>query len=184
VHTCPEKSADGIDRTFEDQSRASISLRARLPQDGRIIVNMEGKPIDFRVSTVPPFPPMGRESLYLSWIRSNTSPVWTVISHAPVLTRPRVWSPSVRHHVCDRPNVSGKTTTFYSALCESRAGITLHRRRPCEDDLAPSCADPGAAKRSWPIFRASLRAFFLPRQDPEFDSGRRNRYKGNGMPSP
>ena len=52
VQKLPKRVQLGIISRFKILSRLDIAEK-RLPQDGRISVTMEGKPIDFRVSTVP-----------------------------------------------------------------------------------------------------------------------------------
>ena len=52
VQNLPKKVQLGLISRLKILSKLDISEK-RLPQDGRISVNMEGKPIDFRVSTVP-----------------------------------------------------------------------------------------------------------------------------------
>src|SRR5918912_4232254 len=52
VQNLPRKVQLGLISRLKILSKLDISEK-RLPQDGRISVNMEGKPIDFRVSTVP-----------------------------------------------------------------------------------------------------------------------------------
>ena len=47
-----EEGAARADLAAEDSQPLDIAEK-RLPQDGRISVTMDGKPIDFRVSTVP-----------------------------------------------------------------------------------------------------------------------------------
>src|SRR5438270_4151038 len=52
VQNLPKKVQLGLISRLKILSKLDISEK-RLPQDGRISVNMEGKPIDFRVSSVP-----------------------------------------------------------------------------------------------------------------------------------
>ena len=52
VQNLPKKVQLGLVSRLKILSKLDISEK-RLPQDGRICVKMEGKPIDFRVSTVP-----------------------------------------------------------------------------------------------------------------------------------
>ena len=52
VQQLPKKVQLGLISRLKILSQLDISEK-RLPQDGRISVTMEGKPIDFRVSTVP-----------------------------------------------------------------------------------------------------------------------------------
>ena len=52
VQRLPKKVQLGLISRLKILSKLDISEK-RLPQDGRISVTMEGKPIDFRVSTVP-----------------------------------------------------------------------------------------------------------------------------------
>ena len=52
VQKLPKRVQLGLISRFKILSRLDIAEK-RLPQDGRISVSMDGKPIDFRVSTVP-----------------------------------------------------------------------------------------------------------------------------------
>ena len=52
VQRLPKKVQLGLISRLKILSRLDIAEK-RLPQDGRISVTMDGKPIDFRVSTVP-----------------------------------------------------------------------------------------------------------------------------------
>ena len=52
VQRLPKKVQLGLISRLKILSQLDIAEK-RLPQDGRISVTMEGKPIDFRVSTVP-----------------------------------------------------------------------------------------------------------------------------------
>jgi type IV pilus assembly protein PilB len=98
-------------------SKLDISEK-RLPQDGRISVYMESKPIDFRVSTIPG--KWGEKVCLRILDKSNTMlGLDKVISHEPTLklVRELIDQPYGILYVTG-PTGSGKTTTLYSALAE------------------------------------------------------------------
>ena len=127
---------------------------------------MEGKPIDFRVSTVPG--KWGEKVCMRLLDKSNTAlGLDTLITHAPVLAvvREMIQQPYGIIYVTG-PTGSGKTTTLYSALAEiNDPGVNISTAEdPVEYDL-PGVTQIQAASDIGLTFAAVLRAFL--RQDPD-----------------
>ena len=165
VQNLPKKVQLGLISRLKILSKLDISEK-RLPQDGRISVNMEGKPIDFRVSTVPG--KWGEKICMRILDKSNTTlGLDKVISHEPVLklVRELVNQPYGIMYVTG-PTGSGKTTTLYSALAEiNEPGINISTAEdPIEYDLA-GVVQIQAHKEIGLDFARILRAFL--RQDPD-----------------
>jgi type IV pilus assembly protein PilB len=165
VQNLPKKVQLGLISRLKILSRLDISEK-RLPQDGRISVNMEGKPIDFRVSTVPG--KWGEKVCMRILDKSNTTlGLDKVISHEPVLrlVRELVNQPYGIMYVTG-PTGSGKTTTLYSALAEiNDPGVNISTAEdPIEYDL-PGVVQIQANKDIGLDFARILRAFL--RQDPD-----------------
>jgi type IV pilus assembly protein PilB len=165
VQNLPKKVQLGLISRLKIISKLDISEK-RLPQDGRISVNMEGKPIDFRVSTVPG--KWGEKVCMRILDKSNTTlGLDKVISHEPVLklVRELVNQPYGIFYVTG-PTGSGKTTTLYSALAEiNDPGVNISTAEdPIEYDL-PGVVQIQANKDIGLDFARILRAFL--RQDPD-----------------
>jgi type IV pilus assembly protein PilB len=165
VQNLPKKIQLGLISRLKILSKLDISEK-RLPQDGRISVNMEGKPIDFRVSTVPG--KWGEKVCMRILDKSNTTlGLDKVISHEPVLklVRELVNQPYGIFYVTG-PTGSGKTTSLYSALAEiNEPGINISTAEdPIEYDLA-GVNQIQAHKEIGLDFARILRAFL--RQDPD-----------------
>ena len=165
VQNLPKKVQLGLISRMKIISKLDISEK-RLPQDGRISVNMEGKPIDFRVSTVPG--KWGEKVCMRILDKSNTTlGLDKVISYEPVLklVRELVNQPYGIMYVTG-PTGSGKTTTLYSALAEiNEPGINISTAEdPIEYDL-PGVNQIQAHKDIGLDFARILRAFL--RQDPD-----------------
>jgi type IV pilus assembly protein PilB len=146
-------------------SKLDISEK-RLPQDGRISVHMEGRPIDFRVSTIPC--KWGEKVCMRILDKSNTaSGLEKLISHEPTLAvvRELINLPYGILYVTG-PTGSGKTTTLYSALAEINVpGINISTAEdPIEYDLKGT-NQVQASKDIGLDFSRILRAFL--RQDPD-----------------
>ncbi|MBV9146599.1 MAG: Flp pilus assembly complex ATPase component TadA [Acidobacteria bacterium] len=117
VQNLPKKVQLGLISRLKILSKLDISEK-RMPQDGRISVSMEGKPIDFRVSTVPA--KWGEKVCMRILDKANTTlGLEKVISHAETLAlvRSLINQPYGILYVTG-PTGSGKTTTLYSALAE------------------------------------------------------------------
>ena len=165
IQNLPKKVQLGLISRMKILSKLDISEK-RLPQDGRISVNMEGKPIDFRVSTVPA--KWGEKVCLRILDKSNTTlGLDKVISHEPTLklVRELVNQPYGIMYVTG-PTGSGKTTTLYSALAEiNEPGINISTAEdPIEYDLA-GVNQIQANKDIGLDFARILRAFL--RQDPD-----------------
>jgi len=165
VQKLPKRVQLGIISRFKILSKLDIAEK-RLPQDGRISVTMEGKPIDFRVSTVPG--KWGEKVCMRLLDKSNTAlGLDTLITHPPVLAtiREMIQQPHGIIYVTG-PTGSGKTTTLYSALAEiNDPGINISTAEdPIEYDL-PGVTQIQAAPDIGLTFASVLRAFL--RQDPD-----------------
>ena len=165
VQKLPKRVQLGVISRFKILSRLDIAEK-RLPQDGRISVTMEGKPIDFRVSTVPG--KWGEKVCMRLLDKSNTAlGLDTLIAHGPVLAmvREMIQQPYGIIYVTG-PTGSGKTTTLYSALAEiNDPGINIATAEdPIEYDL-PGVTQIQVASDIGLTFAAVLRAFL--RQDPD-----------------
>src|SRR6185503_5527871 len=136
VQQLPKRVQLGVISRFKILSKLDIAEK-RLPQDGRISVTMEGKPIDFRVSTVPG--KWGEKVCMRLLDKSNTAlGLDKLITHPPVLAtiREMIQQPHGIIYVTG-PTGSGKTTTLYSALAEiNEPGINISTAEdPIEYDL-------------------------------------------------
>ena len=165
IQNLPKKVQLGLISRMKIISKLDISEK-RLPQDGRISVNMEGKPIDFRVSTVPA--KWGEKICMRILDKSNTTlGLDKVISYEPtlMLVRELIAQPYGIMYVTG-PTGSGKTTTLYSALAEiNEPGINISTAEdPIEYDLA-GVNQIQANKDIGLDFARILRAFL--RQDPD-----------------
>jgi type IV pilus assembly protein PilB len=165
VQRLPKRVQLGLISRLKILSRLDIAEK-RLPQDGRISVTMEGKPIDFRVSTVPG--KWGEKVVMRILDKSNTHlGLDKLIWHPPTLAlvRAMIAQPYGIVYVTG-PTGSGKTTTLYSALAEiNDPSMNISTAEdPIEYDLAGVTqiqvnSDIGLT------FAAVLRAFL--RQDPD-----------------
>lgn len=165
VQKLPKKVQLGLISRLKILSKLDISEK-RLPQDGRISVNMEGKPIDFRVSTVPG--KWGEKVCMRILDKSNTTiGLDKVVTHAPTLKliRELINQPYGIMYVTG-PTGSGKTTTLYSALAEiNDPGVNISTAEdPIEYDLAGVNQIQANADIEL-TFARILRAFL--RQDPD-----------------
>ena len=165
VQQLPKKVQMGLISRLKILSKLDISEK-RLPQDGRISVSMEGKPIDFRVSTIPG--KWGEKVCMRILDKSNTTlGLELLISHAPTLqlVRDLINQPYGIIYVTG-PTGSGKTTTLYSALSEiNDPSINISTAEdPIEYDLG-GITQVQANKDIGLDFARVLRAFL--RQDPD-----------------
>jgi type IV pilus assembly protein PilB len=165
VQNLPKKVQLGLISRLKIISKLDISEK-RLPQDGRISVNMEGKPIDFRVSTVPA--KWGEKVCMRILDKSNTTlGLDKVIANEDVLKKVRdlIAQPYGIMYVTG-PTGSGKTTTLYSALAEiNDPEVNISTAEdPIEYDLA-GVNQIQANKDIGLDFARILRAFL--RQDPD-----------------
>jgi type IV pilus assembly protein PilB len=137
IQNLPKKVQLGLISRLKIIAKLDISEK-RLPQDGRISVNMESRPIDFRVSTIPG--KWGEKVCLRILDKSNTMlGLDKVISHEPTLklVRELINQPYGIMYVTG-PTGSGKTTTLYSALTEiNDPGFNISTAEdPIEYDLA------------------------------------------------
>jgi type IV pilus assembly protein PilB len=165
VQRLPKKVQLGLMSRLKILARLDISEK-RLPQDGRISVTMEGKAIDFRVSTVPG--KWGEKVCMRILDKTNTHlGLDKLISHAPTLAlvRDMINQPYGIVYVTG-PTGSGKTTTLYSALAEiNDPGVNISTAEdPIEYDL-PGVTQIQVHSDIGLTFAAILRAFL--RQDPD-----------------
>jgi type IV pilus assembly protein PilB len=165
VQQLPKKVQLGLMSRLKILSKMDISEK-RLPQDGRISVTMEGKGIDFRVSTVPG--KWGEKVCMRILDKSNTTlGLDKLIAHAPTLAlvRDMIAQPYGIVYVTG-PTGSGKTTTLYSALGEiNDPGMNISTAEdPIEYDL-PGVTQIQVHADIGLTFAAILRAFL--RQDPD-----------------
>jgi type IV pilus assembly protein PilB len=165
VQKLPKKVQLGLVSRMKILSKLDIAEK-RLPQDGRISVSMEGRPIDFRVSTVPG--KWGEKICLRILDRSSTRlGLDALIGHAPTLTllRTLIAEPHGIVYVTG-PTGSGKTTTLYSALAEINApDINISTAEdPIEYDL-PGVTQIQVNPDIGLDFASVLRAFL--RQDPD-----------------
>src|SRR5213075_1726863 len=161
----PKRVQLGLISRFKILSRLDIAEK-RLPQDGRISVMMETKPVDFRVSTVPG--KWGEKVCMRILDKSNTAlGLDKLITNTKVLAmvREMVEQPYGIVYVTG-PTGSGKTTTLYSALAEiNDPGVNISTAEdPIEYDLA-GVNQIQANKDIGLDFARILRAFL--RQDPD-----------------
>ncbi len=165
VQKLPKRVQLGLISRTKILSRLDIAEK-RLPQDGRFSVTMEGKPIDFRVSTVPG--KWGEKVCMRILDKSRTRlGLDALISHAPTLAlvRGMIRQPHGIVYVTG-PTGSGKTTTLYSALAEiNEPGVNISTAEdPIEYDL-PGVTQIQANASIGLTFASILRAFL--RQDPD-----------------
>jgi type IV pilus assembly protein PilB len=165
IQKLPKRVQLGLISRLKILSRLDIAEK-RLPQDGRISVAMEGKPIDFRVSTVPG--KWGEKVVMRILDKSNTHlGLDKLISHAPslALVRAMIAQPYGIVYVTG-PTGSGKTTTLYSALAEiNDPSMNISTAEdPIEYDL-PGVTQIQVNSDIGLSFAAVLRAFL--RQDPD-----------------
>jgi type IV pilus assembly protein PilB len=165
VQRLPKRVQLGLISRTKILSRLDIAEK-RLPQDGRFSVTMEGKPIDFRVSTVPG--KWGEKVCMRILDKSQTRlGLDTLITHTPTLAvvREMIQQPHGIIYVTG-PTGSGKTTTLYSALAEiNEPGVNISTAEdPIEYDL-PGVTQIQANPSIGLTFAAILRAFL--RQDPD-----------------
>ena len=165
VQQLPKRVQLGLMSRLKILSKLDISEK-RLPQDGRISVTMDGRAIDFRVSTVPG--KWGEKVCMRILDKSNTTlGLDKLIAHAPTLAlvRDMIAQPYGIVYVTG-PTGSGKTTTLYSGLAEiNDPGMNISTAEdPIEYDL-PGVTQIQVHADIGLTFAAILRAFL--RQDPD-----------------
>ncbi|MBZ5545379.1 MAG: Flp pilus assembly complex ATPase component TadA [Acidobacteriia bacterium] len=165
VQVLAKKVQMGLVSRLKILSKLDIAEK-RLPQDGRISVRMEDRPIDFRVSTIPS--KWGEKVCMRILDKSNTilgldKLISDEVSLA--LVRDMIAQPYGIIYVTG-PTGSGKTTTLYSALAElNDPDVNISTAEdPIEYDL-PRINQVQAHKEIGLDFARILRAFL--RQDPD-----------------
>jgi type IV pilus assembly protein PilB len=165
VQVLPKKIQLGLISRLKILSKLDISEK-RLPQDGRISVRMEERPIDFRVSTIPS--KWGEKICMRILDKSNTLLGLDKLILPPevlAVVRDMIAQPYGIIYVTG-PTGSGKTTSLYSALAELNApDVNISTAEdPIEYDL-PRINQVQAHKEIGLDFARILRAFL--RQDPD-----------------
>ncbi len=165
VQVLPKKIQMGLISRLKILAKLDIAEK-RLPQDGRISVRMEERPIDFRVSTIPS--KWGEKICMRILDKSNTLlGLDKLILHQEVLAlvRDMIAQPYGIIYVTG-PTGSGKTTTLYSGLAElNDPDVNISTAEdPIEYDL-PRINQVQAHKEIGLDFARILRAFL--RQDPD-----------------
>jgi type IV pilus assembly protein PilB len=165
VQVLPKKIQMGLISRLKILSKLDIAEK-RLPQDGRISVRLEDRPIDFRVSTIPS--KWGEKICMRILDKSNTLlGLDKLILNADVLNvvRDMIAQPYGIIYVTG-PTGSGKTTSLYSALAElNDPDVNISTAEdPIEYDL-PRINQVQAHKDIGLDFARILRAFL--RQDPD-----------------
>jgi type IV pilus assembly protein PilB len=165
VQRLPKRVQLGLISRMKILAKLDISEK-RLPQDGRISAAMEGRPIDFRVSTVPG--KWGEKVVMRILDRGNALlGLDRLITHAPTLAQVReVIAQAYGIIYVTGPTGSGKTTTLYSALAEiNDPGLNISTvEDPIEYDL-PGITQIQVNPEIGLTFASVLRAFL--RQDPD-----------------
>ncbi len=138
----------------------------RLPQDGRIRVRLQGKDIDFRVSTVPA--KFGEKTVMRILDKSNTQiGIGKLVSEPEILESiyEMIKKPYGIMFVTG-PTGSGKTTTLYSALAERNTPDVniVTAEDPIEYDMT-GITQVQVIREKGLDFARILRAFL--RQDPD-----------------
>lgn len=146
-------------------SQMDISEK-RKPQDGRIKLMIGGKPIDYRVSSLPTL--FGEKIVLRLLDSSNLQLDMTKLGFEP--KQLEVFKEGIHrpYGMClvTGPTGSGKTTTLYSALADLNtpdANIST-AEDPCEFNLE-GCNQVNVRKEVGLTFAAALKAFL--RQDPD-----------------
>ncbi len=165
VQTIAKKVQMALVSRLKILSKMDIAEK-RLPQDGRISVRMEERPIDFRVSTIPS--KWGEKICMRILDKSNTVlGLDKLILHEEILglAREMIQQPYGIIYVTG-PTGSGKTTTLYSALAElNQPNVNISTAEdPIEYDLA-RINQVQVHKDIGLDFARILRAFL--RQDPD-----------------
>jgi len=165
MQVLPKKIQMGLISRLKILSRLDIAEK-RLPQDGRISVRLDDRPIDFRVSTIPS--KWGEKICMRILDKSNTMlGLDKMILHEEVLglVREMISQPYGIIYVTG-PTGSGKTTTLYSGLAElNDPDVNISTAEdPIEYDL-PRVNQVQAHKDIGLDFARILRAFL--RQDPD-----------------
>ncbi|MBM3328393.1 MAG: type II secretion system protein GspE [Calditrichaeota bacterium] len=164
IYTQPKKLQGAIISRLKIMASLDIAER-RVPQDGRIQMMVEGKPIDLRVSTLPTV--YGENVVLRILDKSNLQVKLSNLGFGP--------KEDIIRGMLERPNGlilvtgptgSGKTTTLYSALNEvSKMDVnTITLEDPIEYRL-PLIRQSQVNVKAGMTFAAGLRSIL--RQDPD-----------------
>jgi type IV pilus assembly protein PilB len=165
VQVLPKGVQMGLISRLKMIARLDIAEK-RLPQDGRFSVRLEGRPIDFRVSTIPS---KWGEKICLRILDKSSTLLGLdkLILHPEVVVvvREMIAQPYGAIYVTG-PTGAGKTTTLYSALAElNDPNVNISTAEdPVEYDL-PRVNQVQTQKEIGLDFAQILRSFLL--QDPD-----------------
>ena len=161
----PKAILPAIVSRFKVMADLDIAER-RLPQDGRIRVRLQGRDIDFRVSTVPA--KFGEKTVMRILDKSNTS-----IGLGKLVSEPEILDTILEMIkkpygilFVTGPTGSGKTTSLYSALAERNTPDVniVTAEDPIEYDMS-GITQVQVIREKGMDFARILRAFL--RQDPD-----------------
>lgn len=160
----PKKAQASITSRFKIMADMDISEK-RAPQDGRISATIEGKPYDFRVSTLPAV--FGEKIVMRVLDKSNISVGLNKLGLLPY-TYDMFESMIARTYgiiLVTGPTGSGKSTTLYSVLAKLNSGEKniLTIEDPVEYELS-GITQSMVNNRAGMTFAAGLRSML--RQDP------------------
>ena len=169
----PKHLALAITSRIKVMANLDIAER-RLPQDGRIELNVSGSPVDLRVSMLPT---MGGESVVMRVLDRSSVPLdlnRLGLRQDDLRDRPR--ATSYKPHgivLVTGPTGSGKTTTLYSALVEINSinDKIITTEDPVEYDL-PGIMQVQVSPDIGVTFAACLRSH--PAPGPRHHPRRRN----------
>lgn len=165
VLNLPKKSAGAIVSRIKIMAGMDIAEK-RIPQDGRVHLALEGRSVDFRISTLPAI--FGEKVVLRILDRANTL---TMVDELSLSTQNREYLLALAHRphgmmLVTGPTGSGKTTTLYSILGEinsvDRNIITLED--PVEYSL-PGINQVPINPKTGLTFVSGLRSIL--RQDPD-----------------
>jgi type IV pilus assembly protein PilB len=165
VLNLPKKSSGAIISRIKIMAGMDIAEK-RIPQDGRVRMTLEGRSVDFRISTLPAI--FGEKVVLRILDRANAL---TAVDQLGLSTRNKEYLLSLSHRphgmvLVTGPTGSGKTTTLYSALGEinsiDKNIITLED--PVEYSL-PGINQVQVNTKTGLTFAAGLRSIL--RQDPD-----------------
>ncbi len=162
--TLPKKAQASLTSRFKIMADMDIAEK-RAPQDGRISATIEGKPYDFRVSTLPAV--FGEKIVMRVLDKSNISVGLHKLGLLPYTFEmfESMISRTYGIILVTGPTGSGKSTTLYSVLAKLNSGekniITIED--PVEYEL-PGITQSMVNNRAGMTFAAGLRSML--RQDP------------------
>jgi type IV pilus assembly protein PilB len=161
----PKQILPALVSRFKIMADLDIAER-RLPQDGRIRVKLQGRDIDFRVSTVPA--KFGEKTVMRILDKSNTQiGLGKLVSEEEILeTMMEMIRKPYGILFVTGPTGSGKTTTLYSSLAERNTPDVniVTAEDPIEYDMA-GITQVQVIREKGVDFARILRAFL--RQDPD-----------------